>query len=260
MANYLGDSVQVVNADEGALEATIALGLPATLSLERRGEILFHDGRRSFNQWYSCNTCHSDGHTNGLDFDTMNDGWQDNSAIHERSRKKVPTLRRVAQTGPWTWHGWQASLDEAMAESFTKSMQGPQPSADDIRAIVAFLGTLDYPRNPYVGPDGKLSEAAERGREVFRSPRAACNTCHGGRELTDGKVHDVGLNERGDVYKGHNPPSLRGVYDKDPYLHDGRSRTLREALTRDHEPDKLNGLGELTSQELDDLIEYLKTL
>ena len=32
---------------------------------------------RSFNQWYSCNTCHSDGHTNGLDFDTLNDGRQD---------------------------------------------------------------------------------------------------------------------------------------------------------------------------------------
>jgi cytochrome c peroxidase len=75
---------------------------PSEPSLARRGEILSHDAERSFNQWYSCNTCHSDGHTNGLDFDTLNDGRQDLSPAHKRSRKKVPTLRRIALTGPWT--------------------------------------------------------------------------------------------------------------------------------------------------------------
>jgi YVTN family beta-propeller protein len=74
VANYLADAVQVVDADSGTLTRTIALGGPETPSLARRGEMLFHDATRSFNQWYSCNTCHSDGHTNGLDFDTLNDG------------------------------------------------------------------------------------------------------------------------------------------------------------------------------------------
>ena len=105
--------------------------------------------RYSFNQWYSCNTCHSDGHTNGLDFDTLNDGRQDLSTFHQRSRKKVPTLRRVTKTKPWTWHGWQTSLDDAMVESFTKSMQGPKPKSEDVKALVAFLDTLDYPKNPF---------------------------------------------------------------------------------------------------------------
>ena len=58
---------------------------------------------------------------------------------------------------------------------------------------------------------------------MFRSAKAACNTCHGGPELTDGKIHEVGLEERDDAYRGYNPPSLRGLYDKDPYLHDGRT-------------------------------------
>jgi YVTN family beta-propeller protein len=260
VANYLADSVQVVDVETGRLVRSIHLGGPPEMSLVRRGEALFHDATRSFNQWYSCNTCHSDGgHTNGLNFDTMNDGWHDYSTTPTRSRKKVPSLRRVAETGPWTWHGWQTSLDEAMRESFTKSMQGPEPSAEDVAAIVAYLKTLDYPRNPFVGPDGKLSPAAERGREIFRSSRAACTTCHAGDELTDGKVHDVGLGERGDVYKGHNPPSLRGLYDKDPYLHDGRAADLREVLTQWHVPEELGG-GELSEEELADLIAYLKTL
>ena len=109
-------------------------------------------------------------------------------------------------------------------------MQGPRPKADDVKALIAYLGTLEYPRNPYRRPDGVLSAQAQRGRDVFKSPKAACNTCHGGPELTDGRIHEAGLEESDDAYKGYNPPSLRGLYDKDPYLHDGRAKTLRDAL------------------------------
>jgi YVTN family beta-propeller protein len=261
VANYLADAIQVVDADAAKLVRTIPLGSPKTLSLVRRGEILFHDATRSFNQWYSCNTCHSDGHTNGLDFDTLNDGRQDLSTFHLRSRKKVPTLRRATHTKPWTWHGWQTSLEDATVESFTKSMQGPRPTKDETRAMVAFLGTLDFPKNPYREPDGSLTPAARRGQDVFRSAKAACTTCHSGPEFTDGKIHVAGLEEPDDAYRGYNPPSLRGVYDKDPYLHDGRAKTLRDALTGPHNPDSVaGGSGELSDQELDDLIAYLKSL
>ncbi len=260
VANYLADAVQIVDAEKAEPVGAIPLGGPSELSLVRRGEALFHDATRSFNQWYSCNTCHTDGHTNALDFDTMNDGWHDYSTAHARSRKKVPTLRRVARTGPWTWHGWQTSLEDAMVESFTKSMQGARPSTEEVEAIVAYLKTLDYPPNPYREPDGSLSLAAKRGQEVFRSSKAACNTCHSGPEYTDGEIHKVGLEDRGDVYKGYNPPSLRGVYDKDPYLHDGRSATLRDALQKWHNPEDVTGLGSLTDDEMDDLIAYLKSL
>lgn len=259
-ANYFLNAVQVIDADAGRVARTIALGGPETPSLARRGEMLFHDATRSFNQWYSCATCHDDGHTSGLDFDTLNDGSQDLSTSHRRSRKKVPTLRRVTRTGPWTWHGWQDSIEDAAVESFTKSMRGKQPSADDVRAVAAYLDTLDYPPNPYRNPDGSLTEAARRGETVFRSAKAACQTCHAGPEFTDGKVHVVGLEEPDDAYRGYNPPSLRGLYDKDPYLHDGRAKSLRDLLTGPHDPETVNGSGPLSEQELDDLIAYLKSL
>ncbi len=260
VANYLADAVQVVDAESARLEKTIPLGGPKVPSLARQGEIVFYDARHSFNQWYSCNTCHSDGHTNGLDFDTLNDGRQDFSTFHLRSRKKVTTLRHVTRTKPWTWHGWQTSLDDAMVESFTKSMQGPRPSSEEINALVAYLATLEYPKNPFRNPDGSLPPPARRGEQVFRSEKAACSTCHGGPEFTDGKIHVAGLEERDDAYRGYNPPSLRGVYDKDPYLHDGRAKTLREALSGPHSSQKVTGDGELSENEIDDLIAYLKTL
>jgi YVTN family beta-propeller protein len=259
VANYLSNVIQVVDTTSGVVTKSIYLGGPEVPSLARKGEALFHDAYRSSNHWYSCNTCHSEGHTGGLDFDTLNDGWQDRSANHLKSRKKAPTLRRVNQTGPWTWHGWQDDIDDAMVESFTKSMQGKKPSTDEVKALVAYLGTLDFPRNPNRNADGSLTPAAVRGEALFRSKKVGCASCHGGSELTDGKIHDVGLNERGDVYKGHNPPSLRGVYDKDPYLHDGRARTLKDVLTGDHSPENLGG-EPITASELDDLIAYLKSL
>ncbi len=43
VANYLADAVQVVDAESAKLVGTIALGGPKTLSLVRRGEIVFHD-------------------------------------------------------------------------------------------------------------------------------------------------------------------------------------------------------------------------
>ncbi|WP_337176749.1 cytochrome c peroxidase [Paludisphaera sp.] len=259
VANYLGDSVQVVDVESARLLDTIPLGAPETLSLARRGEVLFHDATRSFNQWYSCNTCHNDGHTNGLTWDTLNDGRQGAGQFNDRSRKKTPTLRRVTQTAPWTWHGWQESLEQAVVVSFTTSMQGPKPTDEETRALVAFMDTLDFPRNPYRRPDGSLSPEAERGRAVFRSAQAACATCHKGPEFTDGKIHLVGLEEPDDAYEGYNPPSLRGVHDKYPYLHDARAATLREMLAGPHAPEMVGGEG-LGEAEIADLVAYLKSL
>ena len=70
----------------------------------------------------------------------------------------------------------------------------------------------------------------------------------------------MGLEEPDDVYRGYNPPSLRGLYDKDPFFHDGRSRTLRDALAGPHSAEAVTALGNLSESELSDLVAYLKTL
>lgn len=251
MANYLTDSLQIVEVAAGRMTQSIHLGGAAKPSLTRKGEAIFYDATRSLNHWFSCNTCHVDGHANGLIVDTLLDGKYGNP-------KKTVSLRGVMHTPPWTWHGYQNSLEDSIVKSLTTTMQGPAPSEEDVKALMTFLATLDYSPNPNRLPDGSLSEAAQRGGKVF--DKAGCLRCHSDPYFTSKGVFDVGLGSPNDVYQGFNPPSLLGVYDKAPYLHDGRAKTLEEVLTHHHRPEQLTGTESLTPQELSDLISYLRSL
>ena len=84
----------------------------------------------------------------------------------------------MTKTGPWTWHGWQKDLGAAVEKSFTETMFGPKPTADEVKAVLAFLETLEQPPNP-----NKKDEATERGEKLFRG-KAGCVRCHKGDEYT----------------------------------------------------------------------------
>lgn len=246
VANYLDDTLQLVDVASGKLTKTIALGAKGPESLAREGEALFLDANRSFGGWYSCASCHTEGHTNGGLFDTLNDGGYGKP-------KKTPSLRGVAQTAPYTWHGWQKSLKGAIHDSFVNSMQGPEPSSHDVEAVEAYLKTLA----PVPSPQRKTT-AARRGETVFKA--RACDSCHGGASFTSASVGKVGLEEPDDEYVGFNPPSLRAVRQRAPYLHDGRAETLEDVLKTYHRPSRLTGKPDLSPAELSDLVAYLKTL
>lgn len=253
VANYLLNAIQVIDIKERKIAHTIDLGGPKEQNLARQGEAIFYDGGRGFDQWYSCASCHNDGHSNGIAMDTTNDGRFGNP-------KMVPSLRYVAQTGPWTWHGWQKDLKAAMKKSMKESMLGKPMKDNEVDALVAYFATLKGPRSPYLGASGQPTEAMVRGKAIFEGSKAGCINCHHGEYFTDNKVHIVGLESPGDAYKGFNPPTLRGVYDRMFYLHDGQTRTLEEVLRGPHAPEKVTGNGKLTDEELKDLVEYLKSL
>ncbi|HEX5269240.1 MAG TPA: c-type cytochrome, partial [Gemmataceae bacterium] len=245
VANYLLDAVQVVDLKADKVVRTIPLGGPAEPAPARQGEALFYDARRSTNQWFSCNTCHADGHTCGLTFDTLNDDSYGNP-------KLTPSLRGVTKTAPWTWHGWQKDLGAAVTKSYTETMFGAKPTDAEVKAVLAYLATLEQPPNP-----NRKDEAAARGEKLFHG-KAACAHCHKGDEYTSGGVYDVKLEEDGSPYDKWNPPSLRGLWDRGPYLHDARAETLEDVL-KYHGPERLGGQ-ELTPDERKDLIAFLKSL
>ncbi len=253
VANYLRNSVQVVDIESKQIHKEIDLGGPPEKTLARRGMEIFYDGRRSLDQWYSCHSCHQDGGINARPMDTMNDGT-------EMTLKTVLPLYHITETFPWTWHGWQRDLTDAMHKSITSTMQGEPPSEEDKRALIAYLATLKPPPNPFRTPDGGLSEAAQRGKRVFFSRKAACADCHNGPHYSDGKIHDVGLGSKNDHYQGYNTPSLVGTYRKVRWLHSGRARSLERVIGELHSPERVNGEGDLTEQESADLIEFLKSL
>jgi cytochrome c peroxidase len=107
--------------------------------------------------------------------------------------------------------------------------------------------------------DGKLSDAARRGGELFRG-KANCALCHKGELRTDQKPHDIGT--RGEFDRPDDEfytPKLE-LYRTAPYLHDGRAATLKEVLTVHDSKRRHGSSSKLTSQELEDLIEYLSSL
>ena len=253
VANYLLNAVQIIDVLARKVVQTIPLGSASEATLARRGEAIFFDGQRSLDQWYSCHTCHYEGHSNSIAMDTKNDGRFGNF-------KTVLSLRNVTRTGPWFWHGWEKDLRAAVKRSMTDTMLGKAPSDDDVKAVIAYLDTLAPPPNPHRQRDGTLTEAARRGEKVFRSEKANCATCHSGKHFTDGRIHLVGTEQRGDVYKGYNPPSLLGVFDRIHFLHDGRATTLEETLRGPHSPQRVTGRGDLTEEELQDLLAYVRSL
>lgn len=252
VANYLLNSLQVVDVVDAKLITTISLGGPDKPSLARRGEMIFYDADRSFDSWFSCQTCHTDGHTSGQTFDTLNDGNYD-------TYKLTPSLRGVAHTGPWTWHGWQKSLTAGARKSLRDTLgQGKPTTDDDVQALMTFLKSLKHPQSPHRRPDGTLTPAASRGKTLFEG-KAACSTCHAGRYLTSKETYKVGLESKRYFFPEFNPPSLRGLHARRRFLHDGRADRLDVVLTRHHQPENLAGEA-LNQNELNDLIAYLQSL
>ena len=55
-------------------------------------------------------------------------------------------------------------------------------------------------------------------------------------------------------------PHLNNIYDSAPYLHNGIAATLEEIWTRYNPHDEHGVTNDMTKDQLNDLIEYLKTL
>jgi YVTN family beta-propeller protein len=253
VANYLSNDIQIVDIQQRKVIRSIPVGSAPELTAARRGAAIFYDAGRSLDQWYSCHSCHYNGTVNSEPMDTLNDG----SGF---TFKTVLTLENLEKTPPYTWHGWQKDGRAAMRKSMVETMQGKEPSEQDVDDLLAFLASLKTPPNPFRTADQELTETAKRGKAVFEGSKANCISCHSGEYFTDGEIHDVGTGKRTDRYQGYNTPSLRGVYRRVRLLHEGNAGTLEELLKGPHAPEKVTGNGELTDEERKDLIEYLKSI
>jgi YVTN family beta-propeller protein len=247
VANTFGDSVSVVDLEALKVVGEIRLGLPpGDLRPEERGEVLFHDARLSRDAWFSCHSCHTDGHTNGR----LNDNLTDGSL---GTPKRVLSLLGVKDTEPWAWNGKMADLPAQVRHSVTSTMQGRAPTDEQVRDLVAYLQTLSPPPSLTEARGTTDAEAVKRGRRVFE--REKCAKCHTPPSYTSPGTYDVGLrDEAGETH--FNPPSLRGVSQGGPYFHDGRAATLEEVFTR-HRHRLADALSD---DELRDLLHFLRSI
>jgi YVTN family beta-propeller protein len=246
VANYFSGTVGVLDADEGKLLATIPLGPQPAADAARRGEIYFHDAMRCFQHWHSCATCHPDGRVDALPWDFMRDGIG--------NPKDVISLVDMQHTSPHNRRATRPDPHECIRTGVTGShMIVPEPA--DVDDLLAYVASLKPERNP----NPPTVEAVARGKGLFDG-KAGCAICHPAPYYTDQKMHNVGILTPLEPDGKYDTPSLVEVYRTAPYYHDGRSATLKDALTKDDPEGKHGNVKDLSPQEIDDLVEYLKSL
>jgi YVTN family beta-propeller protein len=245
VADTLDDTVSVVAIGTYRRLPTIPLGPRPSPGPADLGERLFYDAKLSHDNWLSCQSCHSDGHTSGLTSDTLGD-------LSYGAPKRVPSLLGVAATGPWTWTGVMPLLEGQVRKSVTTTMRGREPTAGQVEALTAYLRTLSPPVAALGPGPGSPVGAAARGREVFARE---CADCHAPPRYTTPGRYDVGLSDELGKRR-FNPPSLLGVSRRGPLLHDGRAGSLDDLLTRHRHPPSAS----LSAEDIDDLIAFLETL
>lgn len=240
--NSLADSISVLDLDQRLVIGTISFGPTPALSAADRGERLFHSAGLSHDRWFSCASCHIDGHTNGL----LNDNFTDGSF---GTAKRILTLRGIGDTAPYAWSGRFPTLADQITNSIKSTMQGEALSNEQTNDLEAYLRTLPPP--PAVG--SAEGAAVDRGAKLFE--RLDCGRCHSQPAFTSARIAEVNLkDERGN--SKFNPPSLRGVSQNAPYFHDGRAATLDEVFSKHQH--QLNE--KLTDEQIHDLVEYLNSL
>lgn len=247
VANTFDDTVSVVDIEEQELIADISLGPQAELTLANRGELLFFNAIVSHDGWMSCHSCHTDGHTNGL----LNDNFSDASF---GAPKRVLSLLGRGDTAPFAWNASAESLEVQIRKSITNTMQADDPPTDDeVAALAAFVKTLQPPPSIDKARGVQDAKAVARGSELFASLQ--CTQCHKPPVFTTPQTYDVGLDDKLGKRR-FNPPSLLGVGQRGPYFHDNRAITLEEVFRKyGHQLD-----GELSDQELKDLLAFLRSL
>lgn len=245
------------------------------------GKIVFHDAsdpRMAQDGYFSCAACHLDGGHDGRtwDFSQLGEGL-----------RNTTTLRGRAGLGQGRVH-WTGNFDEIQdfehpiralfggigflspAQFAATSPLGP-PKAGlslELDALADYLATLDrHDRSPYRDADGSLTADGLAGRQHFTTLQ--CQLCHSGAGFSDsptGLRHDVGSltadsgQRLGRPLHALDTPTLRGLWQTAPYLHDGRAADLEAVLVSTNNGNGNGPHGDvarLTAIERQQLIRYL---
>jgi YVTN family beta-propeller protein len=221
-------------------------------------------------RWIACSSCHPDSQSDGRT-------WHNPEGL-----RNTQALLGLAWTHPVHW-----SADRDEVQDFEHTIRGPlmqgrgllrgtldkelgaplRGRSAELDALAAYSNSHEFVLSPHA--KGGLSAAAERGRQLFFSRETRCADCHGGPFYADSrpdreiKRHDVGTGRADTGEKlgyAYDTPTLLGVYRTAPYLHDGSAATLAEVLTTQNPEDRHGVTSHLTSDQVADLVEFLKAL
>jgi cytochrome c peroxidase len=189
-----------------------------------------------------------------------------------RNITNTQSLREIGDTPPFKWNGKnQTAFKQDGIRFSTVLTRTEQFSYPDLDAISAFITHgIAYPPNLAFNPNGVLTGAQLRGKKIYERTKDnsgneipmnnRCVTCHPAPYYTNLKQFDVSTLAASDDSILFDTPHLNNVYASPPYLHDGRAKTLEEIWTLYGIDDKHGKTSDMTKNDLNDLIEYLKSL
>ncbi|SPF39645.1 40-residue YVTN family beta-propeller repeat protein [Candidatus Sulfotelmatobacter kueseliae] len=264
VANRLDDDIAVIDTTSAQVVSTMGLGGPKTADALRRGERLFYTADFAFQGGFGCSNCHLDATIDGLQWDLEPDGFG-KDIVDNRS------LEDLAGTEPFKWNGGNPDMPTECGPRTEKFFYRSQSfTPQELTDLVTFVYSLPYRPNRYRLANGQLTAAQERGKAIFERTKtkngmaipedSQCSYCHSGPKYTNQRQIDVGTGKLTDRSPVIDVPQLPNVAYSAPYLHDGSARSLEEIWTVFNPKDTHGVTNDLTKDELNDLVEYLKTL
>ncbi len=249
-----------------------------------KGKQIFYnaqDERMTFAGYISCASCHVDGGSDERvwDFTERGEGLRN---THSLNGKGGLAMGRVHWTSNFDeiqdfendmrngFKGKGFLTDEQFNTGTIKDPLGDKKAglSEELDALAAYVTSLNKVHDsPYRKQNGDLTDEALAGKEIFTN--LECGSCHSGHDFTDrslGLMHDVGTiqtssgKRRGGMLTGFGTPTLKGIWETAPYLHDGSAATLKEVLTTRNLDQKHGDVSSLTSAELDQLLAYLNQI
>lgn len=263
VANRLEDTLSVIDTRSNVVSKTIQLDGPKQVSVLRHGEQTFYTARYSFQGQIGCANCHIDSSFDGLTWDLEPDGFGRDIV----DNRPIEDLRG---TEPYKWNGGNPNLPTECGPRTEKYFWRSE-NYDDLTLtdLVVYVRSIPLRPNRWKLPGYDLTPAQERGNALFTravdkfgNPIAEgnrCSYCHSGPKGTSQKSFDVGTKKATDNSGLLDTPQLTNIALTAPYLHDGSARSLEEIWTVFNPEDKHGRTNDLTKDELNDLIEYLRT-
>jgi hypothetical protein len=238
--SFMGNGDVVVQSREPAV-LSVPGGAPITLSTISRsdtGHDLFHANAGA---GIACASCHAEGTEDGRTWTFACEG----------TRRTQSLQIGLKGTEPFHWGGDEKDFPTLVQDVFVGRMSGPQLDPNQISATLHWLDA--QPRRTRTLPTD--TAAINRGRNLFNDPtRGACVTCHNGPSLTNNMTVDVGTGGKFQV------PSLVGIGERGPFMHDGCAPTLKDRFGPCGGGDKHGVTSRLSPGDVSDLVTFLNTL
>ncbi len=220
----------------------------------------------------SCAVCHPDGDVDGRQWD-FGDGSLDTHTLRG-SLACTPLhytahLDEIQDTYGFTRHimagRWFVQKHE-INDYLGLSNAG---YSRDLDALAAYIESLTPKQSPT--PPKEVLPAIKKGRKIFFSKKTGCATCHtppyytdSGQKDTQGNFirHNVGTWKEGEdeSLQSLDTPSLLGLRQSEPYLHDGSAPTLRSVFTHHNQENRHGHTSHLREDDIHCLSEFIRYL